>query len=91
MREHRRVSFLIIQNRKIGDGHMTQYGFEFLSLYILFNLTEPQALCLSCSLCHHWFKKKKIPPEENVSSCLVNEIPLEIVSGLVFSFVSGTL
>lgn len=34
---------------------------------------------------------KKILPEENVSSCLVNEIPLKIVSRLVFSFISDTL
>lgn len=53
MREHRCVSFLIIQNRKIGNGHVAQYGFEFLSLYILFNVSEPQALCSPCSLCHH--------------------------------------
>ena len=47
MREHKRVGFLVIQNIKIGNGHVTQYGFEFLLLYILFNLTKLQALCSS--------------------------------------------
>lgn len=91
MREHRQVSFLVIQNRKIGNGHVTQRGFEFLSLHILFNITEPQALVFILFLMPPLVFLKNPPPEENVSSCPVNEIPLEIVSALVLSFLSGTL
>jgi len=47
MREHRHAAFLVIQNMKTGNGHVTQYGFEFLLLYILFNLAKLQALSSS--------------------------------------------
>lgn len=75
VREHRCVSFLVIQNRKIGNGHMTQYGFEFLSLYSLFNHRTSSTVFFLLLMPPLVFKKKS--PQKKMSSCLVNEIPLE--------------